>query len=740
MGYRAAGDDANSSMKKIPANPTLVKKPPRQMREMFGALDQREQILATLDLPRSLFKESEAPSSARRRRTNDPSPAASGIAAPPLCVLLIEDGATSEIPEREKLGEGFRMRRAPSVLEGCAALGRDHFDVILLDLRVRDAAAAESIARLKEASSDVPIVVWNASHDDALRVEAMQAGASGFLSRPKADATLGRSLHAAVARHREYQQFRNLLQVHPDGVLVLDAEESVVFANPGALELLGQPEGALIGKPFVLATPANSDGDFRIEVGSGRTAEVRTAAIEWHGLRCRLLCLRDVTERLLAHQRIANLVNELLTTNQKLVHQASQDPLTGLLNRRGLQEGLLDELARMNRASSTLSVMLVDCDDFKGINDTLGYAMGDAALVIVANTLKATLRPQDRVGRIGGDEFLVLLPATRPTEAGLVGQRLLQELAIAVLPPALRERKLTVSIGVDRVPLEAITIEEVISAASIPLRVSKTRGKQRVSTAGIPSLRDVTIDEKHVAAVLSDARCLRVASQNIVRIADSTVIASELLVRGPRGELEQPGVLFALASSSNSLIAFDLNCLRASMAIRTQLTTSGRCHVNVHPQTLIGVPAATIFDIIGRPLYPHQLCIEVSEQQLVGSPMRLRESRNALRAHGIDMALDDVGFGHSSLEALIVLEPDIVKIDRRFVHGVSKDAGRSRDLRRLAGVLLGLGAEVIAEGVESQADVNALISIGIELGQGYFWDEPIEVLASALSSSADRLH
>jgi EAL domain-containing protein (putative c-di-GMP-specific phosphodiesterase class I) len=251
----------------------------------------------------------------------------------------------------------------------------------------------------------------------------------------------------------------------------------------------------------------------------------------------------------------------------------------------------------------------------------------------------------------------------------------------------------------------------------------------------------VSIDEKHdVASILSDGRCLRVASQSIVRIADGTVIASELLVRGPRGDLEQPSVLFALASSSNSLIAFDLNCLRASMAIRPQLTTSARCHVNVHPQTLIGVPATTIFDIIGLPLYPHQLCIEVSEQQLVGSPMRLRESRNALRAHGIDMALDDVGFGHSSLEALIVLEPDIVKIDRRFVHGVSKDAGRSRDLRRLAGVLLGLGAEVIAEGVESQADVNALISIGIELGQGYFWDEPIEVLASALSSSADRLH
>jgi diguanylate cyclase (GGDEF)-like protein len=505
-----------------------------------------------------------------------------------------------------------------------------------------------------------------------------------------------------------------------------------VYVNPAPLELLDEPEDALLGRRFVVPASPAGGGDARIDVGNGRTAEVRTSAIEWQGRPCRLLCLRDVTDRLVAHQRIANLVNELLTTNQKLVHQASQDPLTGLLNRRGLQEVLVDELARMHRASSTLSAMLVDCDDFKGINDTLGYSMGDAALVVVANTLRATLRPQDRVGRVGGDEFLVLLPATRPSEATLVGQRLLQEIAMAALPPSLRERRLTVSIGVDRVPAEASTIEEVITVAAAQLKVAKSRGKQRVSTAGVPGVRAVGVEEGHdVAAVLSDARCLRVASQNIVRMSDGAVVANEFFVRGPRGELEQPSVLFSIASSTNSLITFDLNCLRASTAARMRRTRTGRCHVNIHPATLIGVPISTILDIIGHPVVQHDLCLEVSEQQLVGSPMRLRESRIALRARGIDVALDDVGFGHSSLEALIVLEPDIVKVDRRFVHGVSKDAGRSRDLRRLAGVLQGLGAEVIAEGVESRSDIDALTQMGIEFGQGYIWDRPTEVPARA---------
>jgi diguanylate cyclase (GGDEF)-like protein len=739
MVQRAAGEYPKVSMKKAPASPTLEKKRPQRARAVFAGLAHREQVLATLDLPRSLFKESEVPSSARRRRSNAETTASAmpESGARPLRVLLVEDDVSGgDTTVRERVSEGFRMRRAPSLDEACVALGREQFDVVLLDLRARDAAATESIARLKEACSEIPIVVWNADGGTA-EADAMHAGASGFVSRPQTDVKLARSLRAAVERHQEYLQFQRLLQVHPDGVLVLDNEDRVVFANPAALELFGQTADALVGGPFAHAAHAANGGDFRVEVASGRTAEIRTSDIEWEGRSCRLLCLRDVTERLLAHQRIANLVNELLTTNQKLVHQASQDPLTGLLNRRGLQEVLVDELARMNRASSTLSAMLVDCDDFKGINDTLGYAMGDAALVIVANTLRATLRPQDRAGRVGGDEFIVLLPATRPTEASLVGQRLLQELSVAALPPELRERRLTVSIGVDRVPAEASTIEEVITAASAPLKVAKSRGKQRVSTAGGHPMVDVAIDEGHdVSAILSDASSLRVASQSIVRMVDGRVIANELLVRGPRGDLEQPSVLFALASSANSLITFDLNCLRASIATRAQMPRSVRCHVNIHPATLIGVPIATILDIIGRTLRPHELCIELSEQRLVGSPMRLQEARNVLRSRGIDVALDDVGFGHSSLEALIVLEPDIVKIDRRFVHGVSKDAGRSRDLRRLAGVLQGLGAEVIAEGVESRHDIETLIPMGIEFGQGYFWDKPTEVMLQTRSSSA----
>jgi diguanylate cyclase (GGDEF)-like protein len=725
-------------MKKAPAEHASSKKSPQRGRELFPP--RQEQALAALHLPPAFVKDSEAPTSARRCRSDSAKGASHSVhaaeTARPLRVLLIEDTANGSAM-RDKVSEGFRMRRAPSLEDACTALGRDSFDVVLLDLRARDAASSESIARLQDACAEVPIVLWNADEESA-RPRTARPGVSGFRARPEIEPNLALSLRSAVERHQGYQQLRAIFAAHPDGVMIVDGDDTVLFANPAAIELLGQSEEELVGSAFSHASNAGPGAELRVEIAGGRTAEVRIAAVEWEGRSCRLLGLRDVTDRLVAHQRIANLVNELLTTNQKLVHQASQDPLTGLLNRRGLQEALVEELARMHRARTTLSVMLVDCDDFKGINDSIGYAMGDAALVIVANTLRATLRPQDRVGRVGGDEFLVLLPATRPTEASLVGQRLLQELSVAALPPTLRERRLTVSIGVDRVPAEAITIEEVITAAAAPLKVAKSRGKRRVSTAGGMQMAEIERDDKHdVAVVLSDPRCLRVASQSIVRISDGNVIANELFVRGPRGDLEQPSVLFALASSSNSLITFDLNCLRASTAARAAAKSALRYHVNIHPATLIGVSMSTIFDIIGRTTRPNELCIELSEQQLVGSPMRLREARSAFRARGIKVALDDVGFGHSSLEALIVLEPDIVKIDRRFVHGVSKDAGRSRDLKRLAGVLQGLGAEVVAEGIESRADINALARMGIEFGQGYLWGKPAVVATTPQAAATE---
>lgn len=152
-------------------------------------------------------------------------------------------------------------------------------------------------------------------------------------------------------------------------------------------------------------------------------------------------------------------------------------------------------------------------------------------------------------------------------------------------------------------------------------------------------------------------------------------------------------------------------------------TDASSCHVNLFPSTLIDTPTKRLLQLF-LPVEGRRFCVELSEQQFIGDPAYLREPVRELRAAGIEIAIDDVGFGRSSLEALVGLEPDVVKIDRKYVHGVARNGGRLRKLRRLAGVIGALGARAVAEGIERREDLEVVQGIGIEYGQGWLWGRP----------------
>jgi EAL domain-containing protein (putative c-di-GMP-specific phosphodiesterase class I) len=121
---------------------------------------------------------------------------------------------------------------------------------------------------------------------------------------------------------------------------------------------------------------------------------------------------------------------------------------------------------------------------------------------------------------------------------------------------------------------------------------------------------------------------------------------------------------------------------------------------------------------------PENLCIEISEQQFIGDPTYLRDHVVTLKQHGIQVAIDDVGFGRSSLESLIILEPDIVKIDRKYVSGVAEDPAKARLLKRLVKVVQALGSELVAEGIEQRPELEMLLDLGVRYGQGWYWGKP----------------
>ena len=155
-----------------------------------------------------------------------------------------------------------------------------------------------------------------------------------------------------------------------------------------------------------------------------------------------------------------------------------------------------------------------------------------------------------------------------------------------------------------------------------------------------------------------------------------------------------------------------------------QLPPYARFHLNIFPTTLLAIPVEHLLSLFPDPVPADTFCLEISEQQIIGHPDYLVPAVQTLRAAGILIAIDDVGFGSSCLESLVLLEPDILKLDKRCVIGIDTDPVRIEHLRRYVRIARTLGCQIVAEGIETAAELALVHSMGIEYGQGYLWGKP----------------
>ncbi len=214
---------------------------------------------------------------------------------------------------------------------------------------------------------------------------------------------------------------------------------------------------------------------------------------------------------------------------------------------------------------------------------------------------------------------------------------------------------------------------------------------------------------------------MRAAHQPIFDLQAGQITGYEMLSRPQIEGLGSPMKLFRMAESRGLTDAADIACLRACARAAAEL--EGIIHLNLLPTTLRDVPADRLLALL-PPQLVRRTCLELCEHHLVESATELTEAVAALRAAGVRVALDDVGFGRTSLETLLSLKPEIIKIDRRLVTGAGEDAGKRMELQRLISVAQALGAEVVAEGVESERDRQVLLLSGVRHAQGYFLGRP----------------
>jgi diguanylate cyclase (GGDEF)-like protein/PAS domain S-box-containing protein len=546
---------------------------------------------------------------------------------------------------------------------------------------------------------------------------------------------------------------RLVFDLIPFPCMILDRSGMIRDANHQACRLMLGVEAGLVGQPLTSFSSRESLVDMAGQVEKvfktgesscselelrGAHGSVFAAEIEMRALpavpgeapAC-LVALHDVSERKAGEQRLVRLIDELRVTNTRLVEIAHVDALTGLGNRRAMERCFSAELARAKRTATSLLAVLVDCDDFKSINDHHGHASGDVVLRCIAGRLKGVLRPTDALARIGGDEFLLLLPETSYAEGVVISERL--RVAISAEPVVLVAASVTVtiSLGVVRVPHHARSIDEVLSLTHLSLKRSKSRGKNRVSTDEFPSGdyrgRHQQLQLTTVEAIerLCRGEGIRTLAQPIIALGSGEVVGLEMLSRASR-PIEMPTDFFRAAIDQRSLTSVDLNCMRQSASLAVSLERDLRYHINVFPATLLATPHDELMASL-RPDGRQKLCVELSQQQMVGDPATLKESIMRLRREGVEIAIDEVGFGRSSLESLILLEPAMVKIDRKFFRALAEGAASRQACERLVRVLDALDIRSVAVGIEGPAELEMAREIGIHAAQGFLIGAPTNI-------------
>lgn len=408
-------------------------------------------------------------------------------------------------------------------------------------------------------------------------------------------------------------------------------------------------------------------------------------------------------------QQLASSVREL----------ADRDGLTGLANRRRLESELTREMSRANRGSTPLSVVMMDLDHFKEFNDEMGHPQGDQHLRQTAALWLAELRDTDVLVRYGGEEFAVILPETGSADAQVIAERL------RVATP----HGQTTSGGAATWNCEE-DFTSLISRADAALYEAKVAGRDRVivaSTGNTGTALTAAEGWAHLVPELLASRQVRFAHQPVVDLRSRAVVAYEGLARpGDSDSGISVEGFFAAAQRLGYGRDMDWMCRRACLEQSRALIRDDLLFINVGVPALLSPmhPVDQMVMLLQSSGWdPHDIVLEITERDLVSDLERLEEVLGEYRGVGFRFAVDDVGDGHSTLEVLAAACPEYVKIARRMTSHVERPGSRAA-VRAVIAFAESLGAQTVAEGIETEEQAQQMTLLGCTLGQGWHLGRP----------------
>jgi diguanylate cyclase (GGDEF)-like protein len=390
-------------------------------------------------------------------------------------------------------------------------------------------------------------------------------------------------------------------------------------------------------------------------------------------------------------------------------HRADHDGLTEALSRSAFRRQLEERTAL-----GSVTVLLLDLDDFGIVNKTRGHAAGDDLLRIACARMEGALRTGDILGRLGGDEFAILATTTDPF--GLA-----QRVRSALQGDA-GDSPIPATIGIAGSPDHGSDAESLLRAADVAQRMAKREGKGSVKRYEGPSL---TSGGPHGAMgaltrmITGDGIHMHV--QPIVDVSRGEVHAYEALARFRSRTVESPLHWLALAEEYGMRNDLEIACLRAAVRLVDTCPGTARLSVNLSAR-LLGDPR--VGEVLSGTKTPGRLIIEITEDSLVGDPVSVAAALAPILRRGIALAVDDVGAGYSGLQQIARLRPTYLKVDRSLVEDIDVSDERAALLEALVGYAQRTGSILIAEGVETNAQLACLRALGVAYIQGFLLSRP----------------
>ena len=668
-------------------------------------------------------------------------------------LMLVEDEIIVALDVQQRLERlGYNMvAHATSGEEALRYAASEELDLILMDVKLRgELDGIETAAKIRE-TLDIPIVYLTAFADEDTLQRAGLTEAYGYMIKPFQDRELRSTVEMALHKYMIERKLREseeryalAVRAANDGIWDWDLLADKIYYSPRWASMLGLAPELLSGLPDEWLDRIHPDDQRQVKqalsahlAGDTPTFECEYRILHQDGgyrwMLCHGLALFDRQQK---PYRVAGSQSDITDRKrfeQELIHKALHDELTGLPNRALFVDRLKNTLDLNRRELERQSVVLfLDIDNFKMVNDSLGHTWGDRLLVQISRRLENSLRPGDTVSRFGGDEFAVLLdPIDQVQTAHQIAERLQAEIA---KPFNINGGDIfvTTSIGIMCFNATYPSAEEILRDADIAMYTAKNKGGACCEVFSV-KMREHTLrrmDRETEMRSALEKQEFRLHYQPIFSVGEQRLVGFEALIRWqhPTRGLLSPGEFISIAEETKLIIPIGDWVLRTACAqAQTWQTASKRpltisvnlSRVQLLDENFIGRIQAALRD---SGLAPQSLELEITESVAMQNVELTHERLEQLRQIGVRVAIDDFGCGYSSMDHLRRFHANTLKIDQSFISDLKED-----DLVIVNAMITmahQLRLKAIAEGVETESQLLALVNLACDEVQGFYLGRP----------------